>query len=361
MIVEGSATGRLPADQRLGHGPRHLLKGLPSDHSLGIVIVNYNGGDDLRCCIDTLRLQLGEGDKIIVIDNASTDGSATFVEGLDDQIRVVSRPNDGFGGGANAGAAVAQTEFLLFANPDTEFSEGAVDSLRRSLVASGGIVGPVLIEGVQAKVCFGATLDVFGSPGSIAEATTPPLYVPGCALGISSTLFERLGGFDARYFLFMEDVELCWRAWIVGAEVSVDKDARCMHRGGGSIPGGYAETRGWSTSVQRIALRERNALATYLTCLPVGLILPGLLLATARMVTLGTAFTLLGRPKAAREILKGLAWSYREMPRSLRRRRSLETSRHARWRPLRHLGRRCFYMGVVRSVGLPRIERGKPV
>ena len=85
-------------------------------------------------------------------------------------------------------------------------------------------------------------------------------YADGASLFIRKELFEHLGGFDEHHFIFAEDADLCWRAWLVGSKVACVKDAIVYHEGGGTLQGGGGEREDYATSVFRRYQGERNTL-----------------------------------------------------------------------------------------------------
>lgn len=233
------------------------------------IVVNFNGGSDLRTCLAALCSQLSPTN-IVVVDNASTDGSVGLASAQYPEVRVVaSTVNLGFGGGANLGAAEARGETLLFLNPDTFVMPGCVDLLHKGLVPGVGVVGPMLRVGDEEVREYGATIDVMGMPRGLVGPSAP-LYVSGCCLATSRRCFDTVGGFDERYFLFVEDVEYCWQALRRGYDVRVVSGAEAHHRGGGAIPGGYVRRGTVEVSAARIVLRERNTTTMFLACAPAG-------------------------------------------------------------------------------------------
>jgi hypothetical protein len=155
------------------------------------------------------------------------------------------------------------------------------------------------------------------------DGVQPPLYVSGCALFTSRDLFVQLGEFDDRYFLFVEDAELCWRALVAGYEVHAVTEANVLHEGGASAQGGYfAAGQRYHTSTLRISLRERNTVALMISCAPwywLPLVLPTLLM---RSFVLALAGLCLAQPSLAGMLLRGILWNFSQLRTSLARRRS---------------------------------------
>lgn len=229
--------------------------------SVDAVIVNWNSRSLLRDCV--AALDQGDGAerlKIIVVDNASTDGST---EGLAEKRAlldlVLNRENRGFAAACNQGAKRGSAPFLLFLNPDVRVKHDTVASAARYLndrVHSGvGIVGIRLLdaEGRVQRCCArapnAATLllrtlfldrlcPAWVPPHFLAEwdhcDTRPVDQVMGAFLLIRRELFERLGGFDERFFLYYEDVDLCVAARHAGWSVVHHAGAQAFHEGQGT-------------------------------------------------------------------------------------------------------------------------------
>lgn len=331
---------RLHAGVRSGRAIRRTHEGLCMSAGLGrmsavadggdlrgacqvsAIVVNFNGGSDLLTCLAALCSQMPRAN-IIVVDNASTDGSVERVSAQFRDVRVLaSTANLGFGGGANLGACEAFGDTLLFLNPDTFVMPGCVDELDRALANGAGVVGPRLRVGEEEVPEYGATIDVMGMPRGLAT-TGEPLYVSGCCLATSRRCFDAVGGFDERYFLFVEDVEFCWQALRRGYDVRVAPRAEARHRGGGSMPGGYARNGTVEVSAARIVLRERNTTALFLACAPV----QWLPLVGGASLLRATAFAGLlasrGRWLSIWELVMGLGQNVVWIPGTMRR----------RWRP----------------------------
>lgn len=294
---------------------------------LSAVIVNYEGGEWLLRCLRSLDDQ-GVPIEVILVDNGSLDGSAAAAAARFPEIRVVKPGgNLGFAGGANAGARRAHGEFLLFLNPDVELVPGCLQDLLQELKDPRvAVVGPSVRVMSSGDTEYGARTDPFGYPVALHEAA-PPVYVPGCALMTRAAVFEALRGFDARFFMFVEDVDFCWRVLLAGWDVRVVRGALAFHEGGAVARGGYLTPQGLRTTRFRVALRERNTLAMLLKCYgPVTLaivLLPYLLQALATAAMLAIA----GKRRTSADIVLGLIWNAREVPRTLALRRYVQAGR----------------------------------
>jgi GT2 family glycosyltransferase len=194
-----------------------------------VIIVNFNGRDHLDQCIGSLLAGDLHDCEIIVVDNASTDRSAEHVERYYPQVRVIRNgKNGGFGHGNNLGAQWAQGEFLAFVNPDAAVEPSWLNALIAALEADpqAGLATSrilMLTDPERINLCandvhytgltlcrgLGMERDKFADIGEVSA-------VSGAAFAIRREVFEALGGFDERFFLYMEDTDLSWRARLAG-------------------------------------------------------------------------------------------------------------------------------------------------
>jgi GT2 family glycosyltransferase len=208
---------------------------------VSVVVVNWNAGAALGRCLASLAAEGGRGVEVIVVDNASTDGS-TAAAGAWAWTRVVaSEANLGFARGANAGADAAAGDVLVFLNPDAEVEPGALGTLVRALesVPRAGIAGGGLVDergrwqpgaarfGVVAHLLLDTTLGRLAGRGRRDVHVVDWVY--GTFMAVRRDLFEQLGGFDPSYFLYGEDLDLCHRAAAAGWRTLHVPAARARH------------------------------------------------------------------------------------------------------------------------------------
>ncbi|HRE93270.1 MAG TPA: glycosyltransferase family 2 protein [Fimbriimonadaceae bacterium] len=197
---------------------------------LGVVIVSYNTKDHLRACLESL----GEADEIIVVDNASRDGSPEMVAADFPHIRLIANAkNRGFGAANNQGLDAMTSELALLLNSDAAATPGALGVLREvmsdpSVVACGGQLQ--FPDGrVQASCCAPLTLWAVACEQFLFEKLFPrsrffsPYWLTHRLLAQGPVPHEvaqvmgaclclrRVERFDERFFLYCEDTELCHR------------------------------------------------------------------------------------------------------------------------------------------------------
>lgn len=222
-----------------------------------IIIVNWNAGHQLRQCIDSIRREgFNHVGKCIVVDNGSQDGSTDFLKGAPDVDLILMGENLGFGRACNLGAAQGNSEFVLFLNPDASLVPGSLDAplvfFENPQNKKVGIVGISLIgddKEVQ-RTCarfpsaFGLVLSSFGLNRLLprlgthlhewdhSESREVP-HVIGAFYMVRRSLFERLCGFDERFFVYLEDLDLSLRAQKIGFRSFYLADTYAYHKGGG--------------------------------------------------------------------------------------------------------------------------------
>lgn len=208
---------------------------------ISVIVVSYNSRADLPSCLGSVVHELGSEDELIVVDNDSIDGSADLVASRYPDVQLIRSENSGYAGGNNRGAALARGQFLVFLNPDTTLRPGALRALIAPLEqhAEIGLTTACIVHMSRPEVintcgntmhytgltyCRGA-----GQPRSSYAASAEVDAISGAAFAIRRTLFESLGGFDERFFMYVEDTDLSWRARMAGYRCLYVADAVVAH------------------------------------------------------------------------------------------------------------------------------------
>lgn len=215
---------------------------------VSIIVVTWNGRRYLDDCLNGIASQEGVSTETILVDNASTDGTADYVRGAFPWVRIVSLPeNRGFAGGNNAGARQATGSFLAFLNNDTRADPGWLRALR------GGIDAHARFALVTSRIVYmhdPATLDsagdgllraggafkrYHGAPATMAPESREVFGVCGAACLMPKMVFDELGGFDEDFFASHEDVDLSYRARLRGYRCRYVADAVVRHHGSATL------------------------------------------------------------------------------------------------------------------------------
>jgi GT2 family glycosyltransferase len=246
------------------------------------VVVNWNGGAETLRCLRSLEEQGAALERILVVDNASTDGSRNEIARLHPRVELIdSGANLGYGGGNNLGFARALergAEAVLVVNNDVTFDRGAVERLAQPFGdAALGCAGPRVVLRDDPRRVWAAgglltwkqnlsTLRGFGqADGAEFEREVDVDYVPGCALLVRREVLERIRGFDERYFAYTEDVDFGLRARRAGFRSACIGSARAYHAPSSSTGGGYNPRRKYMMAVNSIwFLREYAGLREWL-------------------------------------------------------------------------------------------------
>ncbi|MFN2283224.1 MAG: glycosyltransferase family 2 protein [Anaerolineae bacterium] len=234
---------------------------------LSVLIVNYDGAEWLSPCLTSLQVQLvGLDYEIILVDNASRDDSLALLRGSFPEVRlIVNETNLGFAHANNQAFAVSHGRYILLVNNDTVFLTGLRDMLT-FLVESPvcGAAGPAMLNGERhPRGSWGyfptlgrmwLTMTLLNRLPGLRSHTRPLLVRPGhpeftrpahavdwlsgaCLLSKREVL-EAVGFFDPNYFMYGEDVELCYRIQQAGYILMTFPQARIIHYGAGGAESG---------------------------------------------------------------------------------------------------------------------------
>jgi GT2 family glycosyltransferase len=219
-----------------------------SQPDVSVIVVNYNGKQWLEGCLSAVAAQDGVRAEIILVDNASTDGSPEFVGRRFPDVRLVLlHENRGFAGGSNAGGALARGRYLAFLNNDARPDDGwlralvtALERAPQAAVAASRIVrldDPAVIDsaGDGWFRSGGAFKRGFGQPASLWCERGEVFGACGAACLIRREVFERVGGFDESFFVAFEDVDLSYRVRLAGGACIYEPDAVARHAGSATL------------------------------------------------------------------------------------------------------------------------------
>lgn len=226
---------------------------------ISVAIVNHNTREHLRGCLATVEAEAPA--EIVVVDNASTDGSVELVRSNHSSVVIhANRTGRGYGAGANQAIAACTSDYVLLLSADTLLEPGALRALSAYFDWNPdvAIAGPRLVnpDGTAQRSChpFPTPLHTLleNSPlGDLVERvplarsryvrtwshSDRPRAVPwikGAALAVRRKAFEEVGGFDESFFLYFEDVDLCFRLRSAGWQIHFAPVTRVVHAGGAS-------------------------------------------------------------------------------------------------------------------------------
>ncbi|MFH1039486.1 MAG: glycosyltransferase family 2 protein [PVC group bacterium] len=243
---------------------------------VAIVIVTWNGKDDLLECLSSLEKIEPPRPAIIVVDNGSTDGTADAAAERFPGVEIISSPvNRGFAGGNNLGiekALAAGAGYVCLLNNDTVADPRFLSELLKAAERHprAGILGP--------RVYYRSRPDVVWSQGIAVHRLSGRIYTPfqnrpdrglpdgggpadavsGAAMLLKGEMLREAGGFDEDYFLCFEDVDLCLRARQKGYLTVTVPASRVYHHVSGSMGGEHSETVVYYSTRNHLLLINRQ-------------------------------------------------------------------------------------------------------
>lgn len=230
-----------------------------SSKTIYVVIVSYNGGKKIVECLESLKQADAPKDwqiKILVVDNGSTDNTVRNVKRRVTPLRsetselrwghaglrvIENGKNLGFAAGCNIGIKEAlekNARAVILLNQDTVVEK---DFLVALLESKADIVGPVIKFlrqgkwrydfGGRVNKCIGKTEHVVSASYSASRLASYELdYVSGCAMMVKRPVFEEIGLFDEKFFLYFEDTDFCLRAKKTGFKIAVEPRSTVYHK-----------------------------------------------------------------------------------------------------------------------------------
>lgn len=224
---------------------------------VAVVIASWNTRDLLDACLASVLASEGAAYlDVVVVDNASSDGSAELVAERHPSVRLIANAdNRGFAAATNQGIAATATPLVLLLNSDTEVAPDAIGALESALAVDSGLgaVGARLVDpdGVVQPSCSRAptawreTVHVLRLEGVARGLDYPPAtwlsdspvdvdVVQGACLMVRREVIDVVGGLDEGYFMYSEETEWCERIRTAGWRLAWVPSATVVHHGGGS-------------------------------------------------------------------------------------------------------------------------------
>jgi len=293
--------------------------------NIAVVILNYNGRHFLEKFLQNTLDHSSEAE-VVVIDNASTDTSVSYLEASFPKIRLIRLDrNYGFAEGYNRGLAALNHDYFILLNSDVEVTPGWILPLleislsRRDIVA----VQPKILDyhrrthfeyagaagGMMDRLgyafCRGRVFD--NREEDLGQYDTPAeiFWASGACFFVRAEIFRSMKGFDARFFAHMEEIDLCWRIHNEGYTVAYQPASVVYHVGGGTLS---------AENPFKTYLNFRNNLAMMFKNLPAAYLLPLLFMRLSLDGVSGIRFLLQGSVANLWAVLKSHFMFYRWLP-----------------------------------------------
>lgn len=224
---------------------------------ISFIVVTYNSEKHIRGCLNHLSLVSGVRHEIIVVDNSSADNTRRIIKNEFPTIQLIeSEGNRGFSHGVNEGVKRARGDLVFLMNPDTEIVTHKLNGFLSTFPTNYvGVIGPKVINPQDSSRqfsarCFPTLKSGVFNRDSILTSLIPnnrfsreylnPIinenkpqtvdWVSGCAMIIRKDVFDLVGGFDEKFFVFYEDVDFCYRVKRAGYRVIYNPEIVVSHR-----------------------------------------------------------------------------------------------------------------------------------
>jgi GT2 family glycosyltransferase len=295
---------------------------------ISAVVVTFNSREAIAQSIPALLAELSAGDEVIVVDNASTDGTADALTALAPIASLIrNESNTGFASAANRGAEAATGELVLLLNPDVIVQAGFREAIVQPLSAEGdwaawmGLV--TMAEGTLVNTSGGvahftgvswagdAGVPVSAAPGGPREVA----FASGACLAVRREHWRRQGGFSPEFFMYCEDADLSLRLRLAGGRIGIEPAARVDHD--------YEFAKGQA----KWRLLERNRWALVVRTYPPALLV---LVAPALVATEVALWAVAVTSGWGRQKLLATSDVVASFPRLLRERRAIQKGRVVR-------------------------------
>ncbi len=225
-------------------------------HTIAIVILNFNGAHFLEKFLPTV-IRHSSGFRIIVADNCSTDNSVPLLRKQFPEVEILELPeNFGFAGGYNQALKEISATYYILLNSDVEVSADWITPMVKLLEANPEVAAcqPKIrswhnraffeyagasggqLDLLAYPFCRGRIFDTLEEDKGQHDQAVPVFWATGACMMVRASVYHGLGGFDARFFAHMEEIDLCWRMHKAGYLVYVCPASTVFHVGGGTLP-----------------------------------------------------------------------------------------------------------------------------
>lgn len=224
---------------------------------LAVVILNWNGKKFLEQYLPALVKYLPDYAEIVVADNASADGSVSFLKEAYPNIRVLEHErNEGFARGYNMALEKVEAQYFCLLNSDIEVTEHWIEPIIEMMDANETIaaVQPKLLsyhyrDEFEYAGAAGGYIDKYGYPfcrgrvfGNLEkdhgqyDTEADIFWASGAAMFVRSDVYRTMGGLDPDFFAHMEEIDFCWRIKNTGYKIKFNPNSVVYHIGGGTLP-----------------------------------------------------------------------------------------------------------------------------
>jgi GT2 family glycosyltransferase len=310
---------------------------IETPQAAAILVLNCNGKAHLDTCFRSVLAEMEPQDQLYLVDNGSTDGSIEYVREHYPAVKqILFELNLGFAEAYDRAVSIVNEEVVVFLNNDVEVEEGWLSGLKSGLEGTTGQVAACgskilfynsrgLLNHAGGKLApIGGGVDIGFMKPDIQDEYHERCVgcVSGASMIVPRSVFLSLGGFDPGFFAYFEDVDYCWRAWLVGFRTVYAPTSIMYHK--------FSATMGPLLKPERVFLGERNRLQTMLANLELRNLAAAVVISSVYLLTRVVVFLTQRRLAVALAVLRGNWWVLRHFPGIVEKRRHVQRTRRVR-------------------------------
>lgn len=323
--------------------------------SVSIIIVNWNGRHWLQMCLPTLKKASDSKVEWIIVDNASTDGSVSWVRKHYPKAIVIENDrNLGFSHANNVGYLKSRGKYVLFLNNDTKVDKDFIREMVKPFLRDrtvGGVQSKILLLDDPKKLdSVGAYLTMTGflyhngfkrEDNPEFDNTTDLYTVKGASMMFRRDVLDAVSVdgwiFDPSYFAYFEETDLCHRIWLAGYRLIYAPKAVIYHKMGATS----SQLNNYFVQYHSF----KNRINAYMKNLGAGYLIRILPIHIASCIIVSLAFLLKGKTVVAGAVWKAIFWNMTSLPETLRKRKYVQTV-------IRKIPDSRFLPRLIRNVGI---------
>ncbi len=303
---------------------------------ISVIINNWNGKEDTKGAIKSFLDSSYKNIEVIFVDMASEDGSYEEISKIKNVKAIQAGANLGFANGIMKGYEHSKGDFIFTCDSDVEVGKDCFKKLVEAAENNPefSIFCPVEYNREDRKVLqhFGMSIDFTGYPYPLHHDNKLEdlkdeqiLYFSGSCLFIKRNVINNIGFFDKDYFMFVEDLDFCWRANIAGYKLKLVKDAEFFHAGGAKV-GEKKEKLSYNVIRKRF-WTEKNLFHTMLKNFQLYTLIWNVPLYFFSNLGEMTFFLVQGKPSVSVAYIKSWLWNLKNIDKILKKRRSIRKLR----------------------------------
>ena len=311
---------------------------------VSVLVLNHNGIQHLEECLNSLKNQTYPHYEVVIVDNCSTDSSIEFIRTRFPWVRIIALDkNYGPAEGYNIAIGMVDSEYVALLNNDTWVEPNWLSELVKAMEQDDAIAvcgSKVMLYGQDGIInSAGEKITIVGAGYDIGlgERDSKPFNEPryvgsvlAAAMLVRSKVFNELGGYDGYHFIFLEELDLCWRAWLYGYKVRYVPSSIVYHK--------FGATTGRRHTPFRVFHGVKNRLANMVKNLETKNVLKGAIVSLIYEAYRILTFARQGNFPAARAIWDGFYYFMRHIREILDKRKVIQRNRRITDAALYRLG-----------------------